>query len=166
MGKGKTNKRKGSDAERYFASLFRELGFDKCITARLGGRVYDNAGIDLINIPLNIQIKGGVQKGLIPGLVLQNMREQIDKLFPSDSEVRKYPLFVIHRPFIYRKSNSEDKVYFSSGELERLQTRISSIVPEKLLESKSKKLYGEFKSIVCISFEYFRDNVLLEFLNR
>lgn len=166
MGRGKTNKRKGSDAERYFATLFKEMGFEKCITARLGGRIYDNAGIDLINIPLNIQIKGGVQKGMIPGLVLQNMREQIDILFPKDSEIVQYPLFVIHRPKIYKNTCSDDKVYFTLEDLKRLQLRFTeiSIGSEQFLQSRSKKLYGEFKNIIVVSFETFQREVLSKFL--
>lgn len=168
MGRGKTNKRKGSDAERYFANLFREIGFDKCITARLGGRIYDNAGIDLINIPLNIQIKGGLQRGLIPGLVLQNMREQIEKLFPKDSEVRTFPLIIIHRPGIYKKSCDEDKVYLSFEEFERLKTKFPEIpnLIDEVIESSSKKLQGEFKKIVFMPFKQFKDYVLRSFLNK
>ena len=59
--KGSTNKRKGHNAERYYCNLFKELGFEFCTTARLASRLYDNAKIDLVNLPYNLQIKAGVQ---------------------------------------------------------------------------------------------------------
>ena len=51
---GTNNKRKGSNAERFYAKIFRDLGFDKCITSRQGSRLHDNAGIDLMFLPYNI----------------------------------------------------------------------------------------------------------------
>ena len=29
---GRTNKTKGSNAERYYVNLFKEMGYDKCVT--------------------------------------------------------------------------------------------------------------------------------------
>ncbi len=41
---GSRNRQKGHHAERFYADVFRELGYEHCITARLGGRIFDNAG--------------------------------------------------------------------------------------------------------------------------
>ena len=95
---GKTNKRKGSDAERYYAKIFREnLGFTHCKTARLGSKLHDDAGIDLIFLPLNIQIKAGKQVGLNPGKELNYMQERMTELFPPTSFEHTYPKLVIHK---------------------------------------------------------------------
>lgn len=94
---GKTNKRKGSDAERYYAKKFREIGHTHCVTARLGSKLHDNAGIDLIMLPYNIQIKAGIQKGMKPLTELVNMKERMGELFPPKSIEHNLPKLVIHK---------------------------------------------------------------------
>ena len=95
---GKTNKRKGSDAERYYARIFRDkLGFTHCKTARLGSKLHDDAGIDLIFLPFNTQIKAGKQVGLNPSKELNYMQERMTELFPKTSLEHTYPKLVIHK---------------------------------------------------------------------
>lgn len=95
---GKTNKRKGSDAERHYARIFRDqLGFTHCKTARMGSKLHDDAGIDLIFIPLNLQIKAGKQAGLNPTKELNYMKDRMTELFPSHSPEHNYPKVLIHR---------------------------------------------------------------------
>ena len=95
---GKTNKRKGSDAERYYAKIFRDdLGFTHCKTSRLGSKLHDDAGIDLIFLPLNVQIKAGKQVGLNPGKELNYMQGRMEELFPKTSQEHYYPKIVIHK---------------------------------------------------------------------
>lgn len=95
---GKTNKRKGSDAERHYARVFRDdLGFTHCKTSRLGSKLHDDAGIDLIFVPLNIQVKAGKQTGLNPTRELIYMQNRMTELFPSTSKEHDYPKIVIHR---------------------------------------------------------------------
>lgn len=94
---GATNKRKGSNAEREYARFFRELGFSHCITARQGSRYHDDAGIDLINLPFNIQIKAGKQKGMNISKVLHDIRETISTKFPKEAPEHNNPLIIIHR---------------------------------------------------------------------
>lgn len=94
---GARNKRKGSDAERYYVKIFKEMGFDKCVTARYGSRIHDDAGIDLINIPFNIQIKAGIQRGLKPMNTIKEIKERIDKMFPEGSKEHSLPTILIHK---------------------------------------------------------------------
>lgn len=94
---GKNNKRKGSNTERYYVKIFKEMGYDKCVTARYGSRIHDDAGIDLINIPFNIQIKAGVQRGLKPMDTIKEIKERIDKMFPENSKEHDYPTILIHK---------------------------------------------------------------------
>ena len=91
------NKRKGNNAERYYAKLFRDLGFDKCITSRQGSRLHDNAGIDLMFLPYNIQIKCGKQKGINYSKELQYIKNRIIELFPEKSPEFNYPNILIHK---------------------------------------------------------------------
>jgi uncharacterized protein YmfQ (DUF2313 family) len=88
---GHTNKTKGSNAERYYAKVFQDLGFDKCVTSRYGSRVHDDAAIDLINVPFNVQIKAGKQKGLNPVSVLSDIKERIKEKFPINYPEHNYP---------------------------------------------------------------------------
>jgi hypothetical protein len=94
---GATNKRKGSNAEREYAKFFRELGFTHCITARQGSRYHDDAGIDLINLPFNVQIKAGKHKGMNVSKVLYEIKETITLKFPKDAAEHNNPLILIHR---------------------------------------------------------------------
>ena len=164
---GATNKRKGSDAERYYADLFRELGFAYCITARLGSRIHDNAGIDLINIPFNIQIKGGNHKNLSPGKVLLNMYSQVNSLFSEDSEIRNYPMLLFHRPFIYKKDNNSDYVYYTLKQHEEFQRLINNKeFGYESIKIRDIMVNNEFGSIVKVPFESFKQNVLLYIIKK
>jgi len=95
---GKTNKKKGSDAERFYAKIFREdLGFTHCKTARLGSKLHDDAGIDLIFLPFNVQIKAGKQVGLNVSKELTYMQNRMKELFPVTSQEHFLPKILIHK---------------------------------------------------------------------
>jgi hypothetical protein len=95
---GRTNKRKGSDAERFYARIFKEeLNFKHCKTSRLGSKLHDDAGIDLIFLPFNVQIKAGKQVGLNFGRELKYMQDRMIDLFPSTSLEHSFPKMVIHK---------------------------------------------------------------------
>lgn len=94
---GKTNKRKGSNAEREYAKLFRDIGFEHCKTARFGSRLHDNAGIDLIGIPYNIQVKAGKQASLKAHIELKYIFDQTKVLFPDYAIEQKLPKVLIHK---------------------------------------------------------------------
>lgn len=91
------NKRKGSNAEREYAKRFREAGFENCITSRFGSRLYDNSGIDLMNIPFNVQIKAGIQRGINYSKELQYVKDQISHNFDLSDEVNNKPILLIHK---------------------------------------------------------------------
>lgn len=95
---GKTNKTKGSNAERYYAKRFREeLNFEKCKTSRLASKLHDNCKIDLCFIPFNVQVKAGKQKGLNVSKELLLMEEEIKKNFSETYPEHKYPKLLIHK---------------------------------------------------------------------
>jgi len=95
---GRANKRKGSNAERLYAKLFREeLGFTHCKTSRMGSKLHDDAGVDLIFIPFNVQIKAGYDKGLNSSKELQYIEDKMEELFPPSSIEHNLPKILIHR---------------------------------------------------------------------
>lgn len=97
---GQRNKRKGSTIEQYYARFFRDTGveaFSHCKTSRMGSKLHDDAGIDLIFLPFNAQIKAGVQKGMKPVEELRLMKEKMKELFPDRSIEHDLPKIVIHR---------------------------------------------------------------------
>lgn len=97
-----TNRTKGHNAERLYADAFRQLGYDKCQTSRYGSRMHDDCAIDLIFIPINVQIKAGKQRGLNPSKVLRDMDERVLSVFPEGStEIDQYNI-VIHRKDVGR----------------------------------------------------------------
>lgn len=94
--RGGTNKRKGSNAERYYAIAFRELGFDKCITSREGSKLLDDCAVDLMFLPVLIQIKAGRQKGMNTSKVLKDIQDRIRERFPEDAPEQTMPRIMIH----------------------------------------------------------------------
>ena len=94
---GKINKTKGSNAERYYAKEFRDLGFNHCKTSRAGSRLHDDAGIDLIFLPFNVQIKAGKQTGLNSSKELSYITNKMKELFPQSSIEHVQPKILIHR---------------------------------------------------------------------
>ena len=109
---GSTNRTKGHNAERIYATAFKELGFDKCVTSRYGSRIHDDAAIDLINVPFNVQIKAGKQKAMKPEEVLKDISVRIVDKFPKNAPEYNYPNIVIHRKEVGRgkKRNEFDDI--------------------------------------------------------
>lgn len=113
------NKAKGNNAETYYAKLFRESGlveFSKCKTSRFGSKLTDNCGIDLIFIPLNVQIKAGYQIGLNPSSVLKYMNDNVKAVFPEAAPEYSNPNIVIHRKTVgagHPRTEYDDIVHMS-----------------------------------------------------
>lgn len=148
---GAKNKRKGSDAERYYANVFKDFGYKHCVTARLGSRLHDNAGVDIINIPFNLQIKAGKQTKMSPGKVLLNMQAQIQSLFPEDNPIHKYPLLVVHRPQVFKKGYLEDVVYMSMKQFDIFSEKYGKL-DHLFVKKRSYKTTSEFGDIIAVSF--------------
>ena len=51
------NREKGHEWERTVVSKLKELGFDRAMSSRAGDRFKDTQGIDIVNVPINIQCK-------------------------------------------------------------------------------------------------------------
>ena len=97
---GSRNRTKGHNAERHYASLFREMhvAFDKCKTSRAASRLHDDSGIDLcFTEPFNVQIKAGKQRGLIISKELAKIKEEVVKNFPSHYPELSNMNILIHR---------------------------------------------------------------------
>lgn len=97
--KRKCNSRtKGHTAEIKYAKIFREeLGFGKCKTSRQASRLLDDSGIDLANVPYNIQIKKGYwdRRPKADELFKQMKRILVDN-FMEDDPRHNYPKVLIH----------------------------------------------------------------------
>lgn len=126
---GKTNKRKGSDAERYYAKIFREdLGFSHCKTSRLGSKLHDDAGIDLIFLPLNVQIKAGKQVGLNASRELTYIQDRMVELFPPTSQEHKYPNILIHKKEVgqgKKRSDVDEIVSMTFADFKKIISKIT-----------------------------------------
>lgn len=127
MSQGKTNKRKGSNAERLYAKLFKELGFSHCVTSRFGSRQHDDAGIDLINVPFNVQIKAGKQRGMNTSAVLSEIKSRFPAFFPKTAPEHNLPLILIHRKDVGRgkkRGEFDDIVSMSFEDFKKIITMI------------------------------------------
>lgn len=164
MGVGATNKRKGSTAERYYAKFFRDLGFTFCETSRFVSKKHDNAKIDLMYIPFNLQIKAGVQKNMNPGKELFMMASSITSMFPLEDEVHKKPCLLIHykqgTPGVRRTPDME-VVYMSRMQFELFQSVNASLTYSYSKEYKFD-LDSNYKHIVGMTLEHFKNEVILK----
>lgn len=132
MSKGKTNKNKGNNAERLYAKLFRELGYKFCLTARQASRITDDAGIDLANIPFNVQVKAGFHKGLNPAKILGIIDERLPNLFPPENPIHNYPNILIHRNQIGRGNRrvaEDDLLYIKVQDYIKLLAKYQAKLP-------------------------------------
>ena len=164
MGLGATNKRKGSSAERYYAKFFRELGFVFCETARFGSKKHDNAKIDLLYIPFNVQIKAGVQKIMNPGKELFMMATSIAGMFPLEDDVHKRPCILFHykqgKPGSRRTPDME-MVYMSMIQFDIFKSK-SPDLEYSMLKDFKFDLNSEFKTIVGMTLDHFKSEVILK----
>lgn len=175
MGKGSTNKTKGSNAERYYAKVFREdLGFTFCKTSRQSNRMLDDAGIDLDFLPFNVQIKAGYAKGLNEFKTLKIIEERIPELFPPFHPIHKQVNVLIHKKDTGRgnKKKETDEIVFIREEsfpiiFENSTLRTSDYVIkegqkrgwtfEEYLNERELMIYKKDKeSLVVMSFETFK----------
>lgn len=162
MGRGATNKRKGSNAERYYVNKFKELGFDFCKTARLASKLHDDAKIDIVFIPYNIQIKAGKQASLNPGRELLALSEAIKKLFPPGHEVHDKSLVLIHYEEVGRGKTRKpihEKVYMTKLQFEYFKKKNKKLtyIEEKVLR---KDIPEDFRTIVYMTFYDFVEQIV------
>lgn len=162
MGVGKTNRRKGSDAERHYASLFRDLGFSGCETSRFVSKKLDNAKVDLTELPFNIQIKAGIQQNMSAGKELSMMETAIKQLFGSEHDMCKRPLLLIHHKQGtkgVKRVPESNMVYMSLIQYDIFRSKSPALEYYTLKHSKFD-MFSEFKSIVGITFEVFVDQIV------
>ena len=158
---GSRNRTMGHNAERYYCTLFKEW-FPFCTTSRLGSRLYDNAKIDLINLPFNLQIKAGLQKSMNPGKELFDMTNMIVALFPPDDSVHSKPRFLIHKKPIGRgkKPTPEHEIlYMSKRQFKEYQDLNNNLKPH-FEKSFKFEFNSEFKNVVALTFEVFKEQII------
>lgn len=165
---GARNKQIGHDAERYYVNVFKQMGFEFCVTARLASRLYDNAKVDLVNLPFNLQIKAGQQTGLNPGKELFSMESAIKALFPPNDDIHNRPAFLIHKKPAGRgnKNVPENEIVYMS--YKQYQDFLITIPDLKFTYEKIFKFEStsDFKHIVGMTFEIFSENIIKKvFLN-
>ena len=79
------------------------------------------------------------------------MSSQIDALFPVKSEVRSFPLLLIHRPNPFSKSYTEDVVYMTLQQFEIFKEKNKDL--EYLTMKKRKeRMNNPFGTIVSMKF--------------
>jgi len=170
MGRGATNKRKGSNAERHYVKLFRELGYDFCETARFASKKHDNAKIDLVGIPFNIQVKAGIQQGLNAGKELFSMETCIKTMFPEDDQVNDYPCLLFHykQGIPGKKRVSEDEMVYMSlvqFDIFNNKTKNKNLKYLNLKEFKGS-LSSEFKTVISMTLKYFLKHIMITELDK
>ena len=157
---GINNKRKGNNCERKYRLIFRTLGFPFCETSRYASKLLDACKIDLVNLPFNLQIKAGKQKNMNPGKELSLMFLAITEKLTK--EFQSLPYFLLHEkevPKGKRRTEDDSIMYFSLKQFNEFKDLNKSLIYKDLKTTKLK-IHLEFKSIVSVSFQYFKVNIL------
>jgi hypothetical protein len=92
---GRISKNKGNNAERKYAKIFREAGWGDALTMRQVSKLKDDRKIDLHAVPVNMQIKAGIHKGMNISQVLREIKEAVVKLPPHFPE-HQYHATLLH----------------------------------------------------------------------
>lgn len=91
------NKALGFDAERLYMAEFRDnLDSPFCKTTRNTSRMLDACKVDLNFLPVLIQIKAGIQKGLRATNVLKEMEISLSENYPPSDPIHQMPKLLIH----------------------------------------------------------------------
>lgn len=92
---GRISRNKGNNAERKYAKIFRDAGWEEAKTMRYVSKLKDDRKIDLHAVPVNMQIKAGAQKGLNLRQALKEIKEAVKKL-PSHFPEHQFHAAVLH----------------------------------------------------------------------
>ena len=91
------NRNKGHRFELQIRKMFEQY-FPLVKTARQVSRAMDDCGIDLVNIPFNVQCKSGYEKTNFKFAELSiQTKELLKKFFTLDNPVHNYPYLIIHK---------------------------------------------------------------------
>lgn len=138
------NRDKGHRYERWWANIFKDLGWEKCITARQGSRIADDSGIDLVNIPYNMQLKYGYPRGLNYKTLFDSIDECKEKNFTEEDPIQKYPTVIAHKKST--KSN-EHFVIMKAEDWIELITKVDNI-KQQSTNTNNTQLYKELKQLL------------------
>lgn len=119
------NRDKGHRFEREVMNFYKKLGFSKCTTSRYSSKQKDDAGVDLDNLPVNVQCKAGYFSKS------KWYRMLIHKILKFDSE----KFVVIHHKVDKRKDKEGDLIILSK----ELYGKILKAIPTEKLEEVLKK---------------------------
>ena len=158
---GSINRRKGHNAERYCRKEFIELGFEDCITSRMGSKYYDDSKIDLMNLPINVQVKAGFQRNINPAKVLLEMEEAISKSkLPKEEKNKVSVLIFIKQVGPGNKRKIEDElVYMWSNVFDYFRNEFPYLYSHKIAE------YKKTKTAIGIPFYHFKQIILKFYKN-
>jgi hypothetical protein len=92
-GAGKRARRKGHNYERTVVKYFKDLGFDRAKTSRLGSRLLDSAKVDICDIPFNVQCKA-VEAHIDYYKLTDEIKTELTKLVPERED---YPILIFHK---------------------------------------------------------------------
>ena len=159
---GEKNRKKGLNGERYYAKFFRSFGFVECQTSRKVARPLDDAKVDLVGLPFNIQIKTGIHKNMSVGKELSHMDACIKSMFDENHPDYNKPRLLIHKYDIgrgKRRKPENEQLYMSFEQFNRFKEQVPDLVWDDIKQSKYDTK-SEFKTIVRMTFDYFVEKIL------
>lgn len=166
--KGRKNVRAfGHRIEVFYMNIFRDmLKYKFCKTSRNFSRVLDSCKIDLSNIPFNIQIKAGEQRGINPNKLLYEMDILLKENYPNNDPLHSYPKFVIHYKLVEKGRKNrlpEDEIiYMTLSQFIKYYKQFKfSIIIQEIKKTKVESLKNTYyKTCIGITFKDFVENIV------
>jgi hypothetical protein len=92
------NRDKGHRFERKVVNDLKDVGFDYAKTTRAESKTLDDSGIDIANVPFNIQAKSGYEKNRPNFITLRNKCIlKLKENYPPENPVHENPFVLIHK---------------------------------------------------------------------
>ena len=112
----------GARVERTYRTKFIDLGFSFCKTTRQASRLLDDCKVDLMNLPINVQVKGGKSYDTMNASeILSEMSEALVQNYPPDHQYHKQLGVIIHhRRARGRRKDYDTLVYMTLDDFKHL----------------------------------------------
>ena len=127
---------------------------------------YDDSKIDLMNLPINVQVKAGFQRNMNPAKVLLEMEEAISKSkLPKKEKNKVSVLIFIKQVGPGNKRKIEDElVYMWSNVFDYFRNEFPYLYSHKIAEYKKTKIaigipFYHFKQIILKFYKNEQTNI-------
>lgn len=157
------NRSKGNRGELIYRNQFRKMGYLWCRTSREESNLLDGCGVDLSNLPVNVQIKTGAHKSLNPTYTLLSMKELLAQTYPKSNPLNSQVNLIIHRLLVergQRRTKHDEIVYMFWGDWLEFKPEVKRKTTYKLIRkfsfNKQKELIEADTDAIQYTYKHYK----------